>query len=73
MPELTQDTPITSVLGLPRPEFSPRAFRGANAFMLRVLNKAYEAPEPRRFVRYYAETAGSSGMRLASASVTIRP
>jgi hypothetical protein len=39
MPELGQDTPITSVLGLPRPGFSQHSFRGANAFMLRVFNK----------------------------------
>ncbi|HEX9876901.1 MAG TPA: multiheme c-type cytochrome [Gammaproteobacteria bacterium] len=39
MPELPQDTPISSVLGVPRPGFSQHAFRGANAFMLRMLNK----------------------------------
>ena len=39
MPELEVDTPITSVLGEPRPEFSQHVFRGGNAFMLRILNK----------------------------------
>jgi hypothetical protein len=39
MPELDQDTPITSVLGEPRPRFSRHVFRGGNVFMLRVLNK----------------------------------
>jgi len=39
MPELAQDAPITSVLGVPRPEFSRHTFRGANAFMLRIFNK----------------------------------
>jgi hypothetical protein len=39
MPELDQETPITSVLGEPRPRFSRHVFRGGNVFMLRVLNK----------------------------------
>ena len=39
MPELDDDTPITSVLGEPRPQFSQHVFRGGNAFMLRILNK----------------------------------
>jgi len=39
MPELEKDTAITSVLGVPRPGFSQHAFRGANAFMLNILNK----------------------------------
>jgi len=39
MPELDGDTPISSVLGEPRPQFSQHTFRGSNAFMLRVLNK----------------------------------
>jgi len=39
MPELEADTPITSVLGEPRPQFSQHVFRGGNAFMLRILNK----------------------------------
>jgi len=39
MPALDADTPIASVLGVPRPEFSRHTFRGANAFMLRLLNR----------------------------------
>jgi len=39
MPELTQPAPITSVLGVPRPGFSQHNFRGANAFVLRMLNR----------------------------------
>ena len=39
MPELDDDTPITSVLGEPRPQFSQHVFRGGNAFMLQILNK----------------------------------
>jgi hypothetical protein len=39
MPVLTEDTPISSVLGQPRPEFSQHVFRGGNAFMLTILNK----------------------------------
>jgi len=39
MPVLTEDTPISSVLGQPRPELSQHVFRGGNAFMLTVLNK----------------------------------
>jgi hypothetical protein len=38
MPELVQDAPITSVLGIPRPQFSQHVFRGGNAFMLRILS-----------------------------------
>ena len=39
MPELTEDAPISSVLGQPRPAFSQHVFRGGNAFMLSILNK----------------------------------
>jgi hypothetical protein len=39
MPELDEDTPISSVLGEPRPAFSQHVFRGGNAFMLGILNE----------------------------------
>jgi hypothetical protein len=39
MPALTEDSPISSVLGQPRPNFSQHVFRGGNAFMLTILNK----------------------------------
>ena len=39
MPELTDDAPISSVLGQPRPAFSQHVFRGGNAFMLSILSK----------------------------------
>jgi hypothetical protein len=39
MPEVAADTPVASVLGLPRPRLSQHTFRGANAFMLGILNK----------------------------------
>jgi len=39
MPELVEDTPITSVLGEPRPRLSQHTFRGGNAFMLGILNR----------------------------------
>jgi hypothetical protein len=39
MPELDQDTPISSVLGQPRPGFSQHVFRGGNVFMLSMLNR----------------------------------
>ncbi|HLF10795.1 MAG TPA: hypothetical protein VJA26_06240 [Gammaproteobacteria bacterium] len=39
MPELAEETAITSVLGQPRPRFSQHTFRGGNAFMLSMLNK----------------------------------
>jgi hypothetical protein len=39
MPELAQETPITSVLGEPRPQFSEHVFLGGNTFMLGLLNK----------------------------------
>jgi hypothetical protein len=39
MPELAEETPISSVLGEPRPQFSEHVFLGGNAFMLGILNK----------------------------------
>jgi len=39
MPLVAEDAAITSVLGVPRPEFKQHTFRGANAFMLRIFNK----------------------------------
>ena len=39
MPELDTATPITSVLGEPRENFSQHVFRGGNVFMLRMLNR----------------------------------
>ena len=39
MPEVAEDVPISSVLGVPRPGMSRHDFRGANAFMLGMLNK----------------------------------
>lgn len=38
MPEVEEDTAISSVLGEPRPRFSRHVFRGGNAFMLGILN-----------------------------------
>ncbi len=39
MPVVEQPTPIASVLGEPRDGFARHAFRGGNAFMLRMLNR----------------------------------
>jgi hypothetical protein len=39
MPVLGTDIPVSSVLGTPRPGFSQHTFHGANAFMLRILNR----------------------------------
>jgi hypothetical protein len=39
MPVLSEDTPISSILGQPRPNFSQHVFRGGNSFMLTILNK----------------------------------
>lgn len=39
MPVLEAETPITSVMGQPRPQLSQHVFRGGNAFMLGILNK----------------------------------
>jgi hypothetical protein len=39
MPELAEETPIASVLGEPRPQFSEHVFLGGNTFMLGLLNK----------------------------------
>jgi hypothetical protein len=38
MPEVPVETPITSVLGQPRPRVSEHTFLGGNAFMLGILN-----------------------------------
>ena len=39
MPTVEEDTPIASVLGLPRPGMARHQFVGGNAFMLRMLNR----------------------------------
>jgi hypothetical protein len=39
MPELAEETAISSVLGEPRPQFSEHVFLGGNTFMLGLLNK----------------------------------
>jgi hypothetical protein len=39
MPVLTEQAPISSVLGQPRPELSQHVFRGGNSFMLTILGK----------------------------------
>jgi len=39
MPEVTEPTPVSSVLGEPRPGLSRHAFIGGNFFMLRMLNR----------------------------------
>lgn len=39
MPALSEETPITNVLGQPRKDFARHVFRGGNAFMLRMLNR----------------------------------
>lgn len=39
MPVLSEDAPISSVLGQPRPDVSQHSFRGANSFMLSILQK----------------------------------
>ena len=51
MPAVAEPTPIASVLGEPRPDLSRHTFVGANAFMLRMLNRhrdalGVEAPSP---------------------------
>lgn len=39
MPELSEDTAISSVLGQPRPGFLQHVFRGGNAFVIGILNR----------------------------------
>jgi hypothetical protein len=39
MPTVEEETPIASVLGLPRPGLARHQFVGGNAFMLRMLNR----------------------------------
>ena len=51
MPAVAEPTPIASVLGEPRPDLSRHTFVGANAFMLRMLDRhrdalGVEAPSP---------------------------
>ncbi len=51
MPAVAEPTPIASVLGEPRPDLSRHTFVGANAFMLRMLDRhrdvlGVDAPSP---------------------------
>ncbi len=39
MPEVSEDVPVTRVLGRARPEVSRHVFRGGNFFVLRMLNR----------------------------------
>ena len=39
MPEVSEEVPVTRVLGRARPEVSRHVFRGGNFFMLRMLNR----------------------------------
>ena len=39
MPEVSEDVPVTHVLGRARPDVSRHVFRGGNFFMLRMLNR----------------------------------
>lgn len=39
MPEVGSETPVSSVMGQPRPAFSRHSFHGGNFFMLRMLNR----------------------------------
>jgi hypothetical protein len=43
MPAVAEPTPIASVLGEPRPDLSRHTFVGANAFMLRMLDRHRDA------------------------------
>ena len=78
MPELSDPTPIASVLGEPRPQFSQHVFRGGNAFMLGILNKyraelGVEAP-PQEFaavIRRTREYLGSAAAAIDIAGVRL--
>ena len=73
MPEVTGDAPIASVLGQPRPRLSQHTFRGANAFMLSILNKYRSdlgvVAMPRELDAAVQET--KAYLQSAAASVTI--
>ena len=73
MPEVTGEAPIASVLGQPRPRLSQHTFRGANAFMLSILNKYRSdlgvVAMPRELDAAVQET--KAYLQSAAASVTI--
>jgi Cytochrome c554 and c-prime len=71
MPAVTEPTPIASVLGEPRPDLSRHTFVGANAFMLRMLDRhrdalGVEAPSPA-----LADAARRAERLLTTATATI--
>ena len=71
MPAVAEPTPIASVLGEPRPDLSRHTFVGANAFMLRLLDRhrdalGVEAPSPA-----LAEAALRAERLLTTSTATI--
>jgi len=71
MPAVAEPTPIASVLGEPRPGLSRHTFVGANAFMLRMLDRhrdalGVEAPSPA-----LAEAAVRAERLLTTSTATI--
>ena len=71
MPAVAEPTPIASVLGEPRPDLSRHTFVGANAFMLRMLDRhrdalGVEAPSPA-----LAEAARRAERLLTTSTATI--
>jgi len=71
MPAVAEPTPIASVLGEPRPDLSRHTFVGANAFMLRMLDRhrdalGVEAPSPA-----LAEAASRAERLLTTSTATI--
>ena len=71
MPAVAEPTPIASVLGEPRPDLSRHTFVGANAFMLRLLDRhrdalGVEAPSPA-----LAEAARRAERLLTTSTATI--
>ena len=85
MPEVAAETPISSVLGQPRPNVSQHTFLGANAFMLDILRRnrgelgvtamplelEAAAAETRRFLGTRAATLAISAAQRTGSGVEL--
>ena len=71
MPAVAEPTPIASVLGEPRPDLSRHTFVGANAFMLRMLDRHRDALGVEAPALALAEAALRAERLLTTSTATI--
>ena len=71
MPAVAEPTPIASVLGEPRPDLSRHTFVGANAFMLRLLDRHRDALGVEAPSAALAEAARRAERLLTTSTATI--